>query len=301
MKTNIMLIGGEGYIGQIIQKIKIKDFEFFSYDTNTRDSRNLLDISNKKNVNKAINDLNPDVVINLAARTDLKGTRTDEYSINWIGVENIIDSIGSKDIWFVHFSSMLVCKLGHNLEHATDYCPDTVYGESKVKSEKTLIGSNNNKWTIIRPTTVWGENAKFPYSLFISIVKKYGFIELDIFSSKRDFCHEAYAKILIESMLFSAINSKRNLHKKIFYLTDAKPSSINDLAKVASKLYGGKTYKIPNFFNIFLNIMLVFFAKFGDILDKVFKIKFIMNTRRLKNMQTHSDLDKTMSKLIKTK
>ena len=301
MKAKVMLIGGEGYIGNIIQSISSKKLEFFSYDINIKNKNSFLDVLDKNKVHNEINKINPDIVINLAARTDLNGRDINDYSVNWEGVQNVIESIKAKNIWFIHFSTMLVCKLGHDLKNEMDYCPDTIYGESKVLSEKIVTNSKCDNWTIIRPTTVWGKKAKFPYSFFISIVRNIGFIELDIFSAKRDFCHEDFAKILIESMLSSFVDKKITFHKKIFYLTDTQPSSINDLARISTKLYGGKTYKLPTFLNRFLNAQLIIFAKLGDILDKVFKIKFIMNTRRLKNMQTQSRLDKNMSKLIETK
>ena len=40
---------------------------------------------------------------------------------------------------------------------------------------------------ILRPTTVWGNDAGKPYSTFIKIVSTVGWLKLSIFDAKRDF------------------------------------------------------------------------------------------------------------------
>ena len=296
-----MLIGGLGYIGSLIHSIDDDRFDFKILDIKTENNSQYLDIKNKELLNQAISEFNPEIIINLAARTDLKGANVEDYSENWIGISNIKDIIKDKRIWLVHFSTMLVCKLGYELEHEYDYCPDTVYGTSKVKSELILRNSKLDYWTIIRPTTVWGNGAKFPYSLFIKIVKIFGFFELDIFSAKRDFCHEANAKILMHNLLLNILNNESSVNKKVFYLTDKDSSSINDIARKSANIYGGRTYKLPTFLNRLLSVLLYILALCGDFFENMFKISFVLNSRRLKNMQTTSGLDKSMNSLTTEK
>lgn len=290
-KKKVMLIGGSGYIGNLIKKINDDDYEFKAFDIKKK-SDNYLDITDANSVKRSIELFNPNIVINLAAKTDLKGKTIDDYSVNWVGVENLIHALNGKDIWLIHFSTMLVSKLGKNPRHDFDYFPDTLYGKSKVESEYLLRQSDINNWTIIRPTTVWGMSANFPYSLFIKIVKNVGFIELDIFATKRDFCHEDCAIKLMHKLLLNNNNEKVN--KKVFYLTDKKQSSINKLARLSSEIYGGRTYVIPKFLNKAIVYTLIGLSKFGDVFEKVLGISFIMNTRRIKNMQTSSNLCKSM-------
>jgi nucleoside-diphosphate-sugar epimerase len=116
----------------------------------------------------------PDFVVHLAARTDLDGISLEQYSANTIGVENVckatISSASVKKIVFA--SSMLVCEAGHIPKHSLDFCPDTVYGESKVHSE-TIIRSFKGvlpDYCIIRPTSIWGPWFKVPYKTFFDIV-----------------------------------------------------------------------------------------------------------------------------------
>ena len=52
-------------------------------------------------------------------------------------------------------SSMLVCELGYSPKNFNDYKPNTLYGESKVLTEK-IVKKFKNSWTIVRPTSIWG-------------------------------------------------------------------------------------------------------------------------------------------------
>ena len=54
-------------------------------------------------------------------------------------------------------SSQFVCAPGRLPENDTDYFPETVYGQSKVVTEKLTREANLPCcWTIIRPTNIWG-------------------------------------------------------------------------------------------------------------------------------------------------
>src|SRR4029077_9309894 len=54
-------------------------------------------------------------------------------------------------------SSQFVSAPGRLPKNDTDYFPETVYGESKVITEKLTREANLSAcWTIIRPTNIWG-------------------------------------------------------------------------------------------------------------------------------------------------
>ena len=73
-------------------------------------------------------------------------------------------------------SSMLVCKGGYQPLNQVDYKPNTIYGESKVITEK-IVWDNlpNCDWAIIRPTSIWGPWFSVPYRNFFEMIisKKY--------------------------------------------------------------------------------------------------------------------------------
>ena len=88
---------------------------------------------------------------------------------------NIIEAINKiNTVKFIIFaSSMLVCRLGYQPNNSNDYCPDTVYGESKVIGERIVRESSLTvPWTIVRPTSIWGPWFDIPYRSFFDTVHK---------------------------------------------------------------------------------------------------------------------------------
>ena len=72
-----------------------------------------VDILDKNEVFELIASYKPDMIINLAARTDLDG-KTRDYGVPK-GPINISESMAEikSEAMFIHFSSMLVCRMGH--------------------------------------------------------------------------------------------------------------------------------------------------------------------------------------------
>jgi len=162
----ILITGGSGFIGTNliefykdkvnilnIDIVKPKNKEHTQYWKN-------VDINNYKELDSAISKFNPDIVIHMAARTDLDGKSLEDYSTNIQGVENILkitDKIES--ITKVIFaSSRLGCKIGYKPQNEFDYCATTIYGESKIIGEQLVRNYKeySKKWIIVRPTSIWG-------------------------------------------------------------------------------------------------------------------------------------------------
>ena len=137
----ILILGSSGFIGRNLDKKLSIDNDVLSLDKFNVSEESKIDIENFLQVKEVIYKFKPDVIINLAARTDLLGKKLDDYRVNWKGVKNIIQAIDEIKIkpLLIHFSSMLVCKMGYTPESMTEFKPDTIYGESKVKSERVLI------------------------------------------------------------------------------------------------------------------------------------------------------------------
>jgi len=109
---------------------------------------------------KVLADYKPQAIIHLAARTDLYGKDMPEYAANVEGVRNLLIAVGitpsvSRGIYT---SSQLVCRLGYVPKDDHEYCPNTLYGESKVLTEEIVEQQDGGgkKWCPVRPTTVWG-------------------------------------------------------------------------------------------------------------------------------------------------
>jgi GlcNAc-P-P-Und epimerase len=289
----IIITGGSGFIGtSLIEKFQINGFEIMNIDIKKpqKKSHNQywknIDINDLNNLEKSFVNFNPDYIVHLAARTDLDGESIDDYKSNIKGVENLMMVLRklNKLKKVIITSSMLVCKSGYKPKNFKDYNPDTVYGESKVLTEKKVWENMPNcDWAIIRPTSIWGPWFGAPYKNFFELIlaKKY-------FHIGNKGCTKTYGYIgnsiyQIEKILMS---KTIDLSNKVFYLGD-NPTNIEEWANEIGEEINIKIKKMPF-------ILIKCLAYFGDFL-KLFKFNFPMSSFRLKNMTTDNifDLDET--------
>jgi nucleoside-diphosphate-sugar epimerase len=106
----------------------------------------------------------PTHVVHLAARTDTDEKRDVEaYRQNHEGTRLLLEVV-KEDPGIEHIvvtSTQFVCEAGYQPKDDLDFKPFTIYGESKRLTELvTREAGLNCRWTIIRPTTIWG-----PWSL----------------------------------------------------------------------------------------------------------------------------------------
>src|SRR5581483_7630301 len=95
-----ILIFGNGQIANFyIDYYRGKDTDTKIADT---------DITNIEQVKKAIDDFQPDVVINTAAKTNLEWcgqNRLEAFHVNVLGASNIAQACDEASVYFIHYSS----------------------------------------------------------------------------------------------------------------------------------------------------------------------------------------------------
>jgi GlcNAc-P-P-Und epimerase len=284
----ILVTGGSGFIGtNLIQSLLKSQHIVLNIDViKPRNELQLqywvkTDILDYESLEKTILMFNPDYIVHLAARTDLNGKSLKDYSVNTSGTENICKVLSCnhnhvKKIIFT--SSMLVCKAGYIPISSVDYCPSTFYGESKVLGEKIILQCSKQlcDWTIIRPTSIWGPWFSTPYIDFFYIVLSKKFIFPREKACKKTY---GYVKNSVSQIINLLFDNSNKSNGNIYYLGDEPPINIFIWANEISKIAGlKKTIQVPYFILYILAIL-------GDFLS-VFKIRFPMNTFRLRNMTT---------------
>lgn len=119
------------------------------------------DVLDKEGMIQCFRDFQPDAVFHLAARAECDENTTVErgYRMNTEGTQNVLDAIRNTPSVkrCVIVSSQFVCGPDHPPKDDFDFHPVTVYGESKVMTEKLTRAANLDCiWTLVRPTNIWG-------------------------------------------------------------------------------------------------------------------------------------------------
>ena len=178
----VLITGSTGFIGQELCNFFLKkNYKVFGLDKlSPKHSSRIIffkcNIMNKQHLLKVFREINPELIIHLAARADLKSSNINYYKENFIGTKNIIDSANLvptiKRVIFT--STLLVNKIGTNIDGKfTFYNPNTKYGESKVLMERIIRSSTCKfEWCIIRPTTIWGDNIQNHFRSLLNLIKK---------------------------------------------------------------------------------------------------------------------------------
>jgi nucleoside-diphosphate-sugar epimerase len=178
----ILVTGGSGFIGSNLCAWFVKKGDVvlnidYSAPRNGKalDIWQTLDICDRSSLESAFSRFAPDYVFHLAARTDLDGSSLGDYRSNTDGVKNVVEAaLSCTSIKRVIFaSSRLVCRIGYLPCSDIDYCPTTLYGESKVAGEaivRDLAADAPWPWCIVRPTSIWGPWFDIPYRQFFDSV-----------------------------------------------------------------------------------------------------------------------------------
>ncbi|MDD6016432.1 MAG: NAD(P)-dependent oxidoreductase [Prevotellaceae bacterium] len=282
----ILITGGSGFIGTnlIEELLRRSDYSILSIDIaepQIEGHRKLwqrVDIRDGEKLKKVVKDFSPDSVIHLAARTDLNGKSLQDYNANMLGVSNLLDALDTvsnlKQVVFA--SSMYVCAPGYMPQNFEDYAPHTLYGESKVETER-LIKKRNPQytWSIIRPTSIWGPWFGEPYNKFFHIVLNHMYFHMGKRACRKTYGYVDNAICQILSIIRA---DEEKVNRKVFYLGDYEPYDITEWANEIAKEAGIRIPRIPYW-------CFVCAGWFGDLLKK-FGISFPMTSFRLHNMTT---------------
>ena len=154
----ILLLGHKGMLGNdLLLKLNM-EHEVIGKD------KEEIDIVSASECKGAIKEIEPDIVINAAAYTNVDGCETakDEcFAVNAEAVKNIAGACRDKNIRIVHFSTDYVfdgmAKQPYKEDHQCN--PINTYGASKMAGERYLRSLSEN-YILIRTAWLYGINGK---------------------------------------------------------------------------------------------------------------------------------------------
>ena len=149
--TTILITGGSGQLGVSLKKIFHSKYEIIwaTRDIKSTGSNIYLDVTNSILFKEVLNTTNPDLIINLAALTNVDLCERNpglSYSVNLGGIENLINLFNGP---IVHLSTDYVFDGESGPYSEGDPTnPLNVYGASKLASEKVLLEHAENSLVI---------------------------------------------------------------------------------------------------------------------------------------------------------
>lgn len=245
------------------------------------------DILDGQRLNAVFDEVRPTAVIHLAARTDLdEREHLSGYAANIAGVENLASAIrGTASVRrAICTSSQLVCPVGYQPQSAEDYCPTTLYGESKVLTEQIWRKNDGGgvDWLITRPTTIWGPDMNPHYLRFFSMIRKGRYFHVgneDILKSYGYVGNSALQYVRLLSAPAELV------HRKTFYIADYQPIGLRSWATEFQAELGAPPIRtVPRWIASAA-------ASAGDILNRFGMESFPFNSFRLNNVLTSYRVD----------
>ena len=157
-KKNILIIGGNGFVGKYLCRVLKKKYNLYKISRNTKLGSLRCDITNYKKLNFELSKLNVNFnfVVNLSGQIEQNKKKLEKNIIK--GNLNLIKYFNKKNTKIIFLSSALVYKSSKNLQsEKTKPAPSTHYGKLKLRAEK-LYEKNSKNFLIIRSGNIYDDN-----------------------------------------------------------------------------------------------------------------------------------------------
>lgn len=231
----------------------------------------------------------PDAVLHLAARTDLDETRDiGGYAANTTGVRHLLDAIDATPSVrrVICTSSQLVCRIGYQPASDEDYAPSTLYGESKVATERIWRGGDGagREWALVRPTTIWGPGMNPHYLRFFRMVRDGRYFHVG-----RGPTHKSYGFVHNTVAQYQALLAapRGAMHRRMFFLADYEPLALETWADAFADSLGAPPIRtMPRGAAVAL-------ARLGDLVQRAGWTRFPFTSFRLGNVLAAYQVDTT--------
>jgi nucleoside-diphosphate-sugar epimerase len=280
--TRVLVTGTSGFIGRHVQQALVAA----GAETLGVDQKDGIDLLDGPRLRERVQAFAPDAIVHLAARTDLDGRTLEDYGANTVGVRNLMDAIERTPSVerCIFASSQLVCRVGYVPSGAEDYCPDTLYGQSKVLGEEIVRGWAHDRvgWCLVRPTTIWGPGMSAHYQRFLRMIEHGRYVHVGRRPLLKSY---GYVGNIVHQLQHLLAAPREHIHRRTFYLADYEPLSLRGWAdEIQRQLGAARIRTIPE-------PAARAMARVGDGLNRLGWTRFPFNSFRLRNVLTEYQFD----------
>lgn len=284
----VIVTGGSGFIGtHLVSLLVDRGHQVLNLDKSEplnpeqRKFHHPADILNAAAIRREFDAFQPQWLLHLAARTDCDENTTVEagYPMNTIGSANVLAAAATSPSLerALITSSEYVCRPGHTPANDEDYCPHTVYGWSKVETERaTRRAMLKCPWVLVRPTNTWGPwHLRYRRQVWWAILRGV-YLHPGGAPVIRSY---GYVRNVVRQMVGLMEAEVEKINGKVFYLGDA-PRDLRDWVNGFSLVLRGRPVKsVPR-----PALRLVALA--GDFIGKVRGREFLLHSSRYRSMVT---------------
>jgi nucleoside-diphosphate-sugar epimerase len=285
----ILITGGSGFIGtHVVSRLLARGHEVLNLSTHAPHEPahhprwQATDILDAPTLESAFQSFAPEIVLHLAARTEMDEKTTAEtgFRANTQGTRNLLAAIQTTPSVrrALICSSQFVCGPGRLPENDEDYFPATVYGQSKVITEQETRRANLAcEWVIVRPTNIWGPwHPRYPQE-FWRIAAKGLYVHPGGKPVVR--CYGFVGNVADQIVALALDQHAEKIHRQTFYVGDP-PDDIHKWADAFCRaLHGKPARKVPR-------PILRAAGLTGDLITAVTGKPFYITSSRYRSMVT---------------
>ncbi len=241
----ILVTGSNGLLGQklVCQLSERQDIKLIATSKSVNkltDINNitfeLLDITNKTEIEYIVKRYKPDTIINAAAITNVnfcEENKPECWQVNVEALKYLTQVSNELNIHLIHISTDFIFD-GLTGNYSEDDVPNPVsyYGLSKLEGEK-IVQSNANKWTIIRTVLVYGLTQSRSRSNIVLWVKQ----SLENNKQINVVNDQFRTPTLVEDLSWACINAAIKEKEGIYHVSGKDFLSIYDIANTTADLF----------------------------------------------------------------
>lgn len=157
--SSLALIGSNGMLARMVRTVAPADYRIVPFDLPE------FDLTDEKLVNRVLGVLQPEIIINCAAYTQVDACESEQdlaFRVNGEGPGILARAALAIGATLVHISTDYVFDGQHDKPYTEEdrTAPQSVYGQSKLQGEREIVHSGLQRYFMVRTSWLFGPGGK---------------------------------------------------------------------------------------------------------------------------------------------